>query len=86
MKILFATPYKGFYPRERFPEAKVDDLILLTDEDIKFLIEHRGLAIDIDDDLYMVVDYATEDYVIGDIAHFHEVAGFGMAEYDSPFR
>ena len=86
MKILFATPYKGFYPRERFPEAKVDDLITLTDEDIKFLADRIGLEIDIDDDLYMVVQYATEDYVVGDIAHFCEVAGAGLAPYDSPFR
>ena len=83
MEILCRTFKKGIAKVVNHPEAKVGDEIQLTDEEIRDNAEW----VDPDgDDLYMVVTHILEDTLIGDLAMYGEVAGFGMAEYDSPFR
>ena len=82
MEVLCGTWKKGFAKVVNHPEAKVGDEIKLTDKEIK----DNADWVDTDDgDLYMVVTHILEDIIIGDLAMYGEVEGFGLAEYDSPF-
>lgn len=87
MEVLFGTLNKGIAKVANHPDAKVGDKIRLTDEELKDLVDVVDPeCVDIDDEsLCMVVSHILEDIIIGDLATLGEVAGFGLAEYDSPF-
>lgn len=80
MKMLMGTWEKGIAKVVNHPEAKVGDKVQLTDEEINDLDGYEEYG-----EVYMVVSHILGDILLGDLAVYGEVAGFGIAVADSPF-
>ena len=82
MEVLCGIGKKGIAKVVIHPEARVGDKIQLTDEEVN---DNADWVDPEGDDLYMVVTHIVEDILIGDLAMYGEIAGFGLATYDELF-
>ena len=87
-KVWFNTMQKGIANLKNHPDARVEDIIQLTNEEVAELFESGVVSEDVlsspDDEVNMSIGYILEDCIIGDIVTQCEVE-MGVAAYDSPF-
>lgn len=87
-KVWVSTMQKGIANLKNHPDARVEDIIQLTNEEVAELFESGVVDTEFlaspDDEVHMSIGYILEDCIIGDIVTQCELE-IGMGAYDSPF-